>query len=302
MSRVAISLLVGLTCLFATGCARWTAYAVSTEYDDELLISTLSDRRQYSTELGMSHSSPSGAAGEALIRKGTNSVMAVIGALQNSNDPWVRRTCAYILGQIRDTRAVEPLIAALKDPVGDVRSTAADALETLRDPRAIAPLIAALKDGDVPVRIQAAIALRKFPSDPRIVEPMIALLDEKYVQYAAIGTLGEIHDSRVLPAIRQAFKGLDHGAKEKAIDVFMMHRQEPQVFDLISLAAEDDSYWVRLSATRAFGYWVILDPRVVEPLTRLSKDPNKPIRDAALEVLNRREKLLSEKTPTRQPN
>jgi len=289
--------------LFVTGCARCTSFSTRVfEYDDDLLISMLADRRQFLTDFGQRYTSPSYAAANALVHKGTNSVMAVSGALQNSNDPWVRRECAYILGQIRDHRAVDPLIAALKDPVGDVRMSAADALGSLRNSRAIEPLIAALKDDYVPVRNEAAIALRQFPSDPRIVEPLIALLKDNFTQDAAIGTLGEIHDPRVMSAMMRAFKALNPNAKEKAIDVFA-EKLGAQAFDLVVLGADDKSPGIRIFSARAFNYRMILDPRVVEPLIRLSKDEDTYVRKEAIEALNRREKLLLENAskPDRAP-
>jgi HEAT repeat protein len=61
------------------------------------------------------------------------------------------------LGKI--PRAVEPLIAALKDEDVNVRWPAARALGEIKDPRAVEPLIAALKDEELHVRWPAAEAL-----------------------------------------------------------------------------------------------------------------------------------------------
>jgi hypothetical protein len=54
--------------------------------------------------------------------------------------------------------AVEPLIAALKDPVSNLRGNAAEALGRIADPRAARPLIAALKDREPYVVSSAATA------------------------------------------------------------------------------------------------------------------------------------------------
>jgi HEAT repeat protein len=53
----------------------------------------------------------------------------------------VRRAAAEALGKIRDARAVEPLIAALKDANEDVQYTAAEALRSMVDARAVHALI-----------------------------------------------------------------------------------------------------------------------------------------------------------------
>lgn len=57
-----------------------------------------------------------------------------------------RQPAAEALGKLGDVRAVNPLIAALKDKQWDVRLTAAEALGKLKDTRAVEPLITALKD------------------------------------------------------------------------------------------------------------------------------------------------------------
>ena len=56
--------------------------------------------------------------------------------------PDVREQAAFGLGQMRDKRAVQPLIAALKDEDADVREKAVFALGQLRDPAAVEGLAA----------------------------------------------------------------------------------------------------------------------------------------------------------------
>ncbi|NIO20797.1 MAG: hypothetical protein GTN76_08680 [Candidatus Aenigmarchaeota archaeon] len=60
---------------------------------------------------------------------------------------------------IKDPRAVEPLIAALKDENSFVRFSVVEALGLIKDPRTVEPLIAALKDEHSFVRFRAAWAL-----------------------------------------------------------------------------------------------------------------------------------------------
>ena len=111
----------------------------------------------------------------------------------------VRRAAAAALGELKDPRAVEPLISALKD--GDVRNTAARVLgeinpkwrETEEAKRKVPEFISDLKDKDVNVRLAAVWALREL-KDPRAVEPLItALKDEEYmVRFWAAEALEEI--------------------------------------------------------------------------------------------------------------
>ena len=77
----------------------------------------------------------------------------------------------FKIGNVSLPRAIEPLIAALKDKDWSVRRAAAEALGEIGDPRAVEPLIVVLKDGAWGVRKGAAEALRKiieknFGEDP----------------------------------------------------------------------------------------------------------------------------------------
>ena len=61
----------------------------------------------------------------------------------------VRNEAAKRLGVIKDARAVEPLIAALKD--GSIRGSAAGALEVIKDARAVERLLIGLRESDMAV-------------------------------------------------------------------------------------------------------------------------------------------------------
>ena len=103
--------------------------------------------------------------------KDPNEVDRLIGDLKDTS--WqIRWYAASALGEIKDPRAVEPLIATLKnDKNGYVRAMAAWALGEIKDPRAVEPLIAALSDESHGVRKSAPLALREitgkdFGKDP----------------------------------------------------------------------------------------------------------------------------------------
>ncbi|MEI7827471.1 MAG: HEAT repeat domain-containing protein [Euryarchaeota archaeon] len=75
---------------------------------------------------------------------GTN-VDALITAL-NDGSPKVRRSAAETLGELEETRAVEPLTLALKDTDSNVRLSVALALGMIGDASATALLTYALND------------------------------------------------------------------------------------------------------------------------------------------------------------
>jgi len=71
----------------------------------------------------------------------------------------VNEVAALALGEIGDSRAVEPLINALGDENWEVRSTVAKALGKISDDRAIQPLINLLNDKNENVHWHAVQAL-----------------------------------------------------------------------------------------------------------------------------------------------
>lgn len=94
------------------------------------------------------------AAGKALAKIGTPAVDPLIAALRDGPNPNGRQFAAYALGEIKDLRAVEPLIAAMNDPNAHVQFEAFYALVKIGTPT-VEPLIAALKDKDDRVRTRA---------------------------------------------------------------------------------------------------------------------------------------------------
>src|SRR5688500_11977735 len=75
-----------------------------------------------------------------------SNIKGLIKALKYEADSSVRKAAAEALGEIKDVRAVEPLIAILQDIDRDVAMAAAEALGEIKDARAVEPLILALDD------------------------------------------------------------------------------------------------------------------------------------------------------------
>jgi len=94
--------------------------------------------------------------------KAKGDVGGLIKALEYRKDTAVRISAAKALGELKDARTVEPLIAVLKDRDWSVREAAAGALGQLGDSRAVEPLIAVLKDSGKDVHEAAADALKKL--------------------------------------------------------------------------------------------------------------------------------------------
>ena len=120
----------------------------------------------------------------------------------NQDNTVTRLHAIKALGEAKDARAVDPLIAVLKDEKCGL--TAANALAKIGQP-AVTPLSAALKDSSPVARRNAAIALGKI-KDSSAVKPLItALHDENpIVRRNAAKALGEIQDVRAVEPLTAA--------------------------------------------------------------------------------------------------
>jgi HEAT repeat protein len=79
---------------------------------------------------------------ERLVEVGrARAVSPLIALLTSDSDAGVRYCAARALGELADSRAVEPLICALEDRGGEVAFEAAAALGQIRDGRAVIPLL-----------------------------------------------------------------------------------------------------------------------------------------------------------------
>jgi HEAT repeat protein len=140
--------------------------------------------------------------------------------LLQSPDVQVRQFVAYMLGQVGDPRAIEPLIDALQDDNVGVRGAAANALGTIGDQGAapyLRPLLkdtnpqlvvwaafaltrlghdhfphilAGLENGAVEVRRSAILALQQL-RDTRAIEPLLKLLNDQERRFESDSTVAE---------------------------------------------------------------------------------------------------------------
>jgi HEAT repeat protein len=135
-------------------------------------------------------------AQEALERIGKPSVERCAAALKASSDT-VRRYLIEVLGDIKDSRAIEPIGALLDDPNPWLRNQAVRAFLLWDDPRIIPHLIRALRDENYRVR-QSAVWVMGTVHDPRLVQPLIDALKDKdeSVRRGAVKALEEQRNPR----------------------------------------------------------------------------------------------------------
>src|ERR1051325_8688715 len=111
----------------------------------------------------LGNSSVNQAAAEALLGFGAAAIGPLMEVLKSGNGD-ARQAAAFALGELRDKRAVEPLVLVMQtDDVYAVRAAAATALGQIKDPRAIWVLVATLqmRDETTPERQAALEHLRQ---------------------------------------------------------------------------------------------------------------------------------------------
>ena len=184
-------------------------------------------------------------------------VKGLIKAIGYQMDPAERMAAARALGEIRDARAVEPLIAVLKNQreFNPARRAAAWALADIGAP-AVKSLVGTLGDKSGFTREYATEALVEIGGPS--VEPLIAALGDR-------------------SGWANMWGGLDISKTLGKIGI-------PAVEPLIA-ALRGQNASVRMHAAWALGW--IGDNRAVEPLIAALGDQDEHVREAAAEALGR---------------
>ena len=123
--------------------------------------------------------------------------------LLKSEDWWDREAAANALGEIGDTRALQPLFDVIKNDK-DVSNTAKEAIEKIEKAQKkkdeILSLISKIKDADID-----AIKRAGEIGDKRAVKSLIAMLNNRddNVRIVATEALGNIADAEAIPALRK---------------------------------------------------------------------------------------------------
>ena len=176
----------------------------------------------------------------------------------------VQYGAAEALGEIGDSGAVEPLIAALKnDEYSGVRWKAAEALSKIGSP-AVESLIGALRHHDDDVRWKAAIALGEI-GDPRAIDPLIMLLcdQDRFVKSHAALALGAIGEPAVTPLLRALREGDGNLRWGAAIALGKIH--DPRAIEPLIHALADKYENVRAESATSLA---AMGKPALEPLLR----------------------------------
>jgi HEAT repeat protein len=139
--------------------------------------------------------------------------------LNGINDKRTRPQAIDALGRLHSKRAVEPIIATLKNPDRFSTSVAMQALGEIQDPRALQPLCTLLKNRDEVVRRFAATALGRL-DDPEAVGSLTAALKDADdgVRANATKSLGELKNAEAVNALVAVLKDTEESVRVAAVD------------------------------------------------------------------------------------
>lgn len=143
-----------------------------------------------------------------LIYMGTSSVEPLLEVLQDENSSTLHRECIKALGEIRDKRAVKPLLEVLQNKKTSLREEAVKALGQMGDSTVVKPLISVLyNENSSTLRIQTIRALGST-KDKRAVEPLLEALQREIqkpkseantaIIIEVVGALGKIKNERAI--------------------------------------------------------------------------------------------------------
>lgn len=235
------------------------------------LIAALDSNKQHSNDLTIA---------EVLVKFGDSHAVEPLIALLKHQDPYIRMHAVVLLGKTKDPRAIEPLIAALKDV--HIKELAIEALGEIRDPRAFEQLSILLKDDDWAIQRKAIIALGEF-GDSCAIEPLITCLrngdiDTKFWAEDAIKNIKDLHTVKLLiTKLKNHNIGIDKFSANSLRNIGSL-----RAIDLLITALKDHDPYVQKYAEEALEETNIF---AVDPLSAMLYDQDPTIRILATKAL-----------------
>lgn len=152
-------------------------------------------------------------------------------------------------------------------------------LGEMREPRAIDAMIEALRKGDTAEREEAAIALGKIGDKKSLTALEHALEDsDSTVRTMAMGSIASIEDEKVIHILIKALKNDAAPVRWIAAESLGMFLDDRAVEPLIEALKCNDNT-LKKNAAKSLG--MIGNPRAIEPLTEMLSDYDKEVKRAA---------------------
>ena len=215
-------------------------------------------------------------------------VQARIEALTDAGSWNERAAAAERLGRIGHSAAVLPLIATLQDQSEDkqVKSVASLALRNIRDPRAISPLVEALAWDDAAIGQAVADTLEGFM--PQAVPALLDVLKSSKTdsqRYWAVRILGASTDSETTGPLIAALQDRSEKVRAEAARSLGRLKARPAIHSLTETLLRDPLAPVREEAARALGE--IGDEQALEALKQALGELPYEVRAGALTAMEK---------------
>ncbi len=214
--------------------------------------------------------------------------------LQDRDDA-IRAQAAIALGAMGDERAIEPLIAALRDLDKTVRKNTTDALTRIGEP-AVPMLIPLLGDSETSVRVQAAIALRDIGS--RLADPASLRLARDAIVAAFVDFDAPIHSIAIQMLQQMGSQGADwlvplldqrdDAIRAKAAVVLgQIQPERAHEYQIVRYRNDLNSPDASVRAAAVSALAGLADTSLVEQFIALLADEDGAVRKAAADALER---------------
>lgn len=196
--------------------------------------------------------------GEIKEEKAIEALVSILA--ENEEDPELRKNCALALGEIRNTEAVDALADALEDKDNEttVREAAAVALSKMTeapDERVVNALVEAFKDRNLFVRAVAAEAIGKLGAEA--IEPLWEGIRYDYessrLRDAASSALGRMDGTGALEILESHLEDKKWKSRAAAAWIIGELFLEEAVEKLCKILDEDRDLDVRIAAANALG-------------------------------------------------
>lgn len=199
-------------------------------------------------------------------------------------NPSVRQVSATILGNLEAPGAA--LVAALDDPVAEVRAALLKALARAKETSALLEVTACLRDPEPAVRLQAADTLAQLTSFPKGVRahlfPLLSDPEPRVRARVAVILLGYGEHAEASEALRQMSVDEDPSVRGIALEAFA-EWGDPSGFEVAEAALRDALPGVRRRAVIALAS--IDANRCHETLLQKLADEDRSVREATAAIL-----------------
>ncbi|MFB3922725.1 MAG: Npt1/Npt2 family nucleotide transporter [Terriglobia bacterium] len=218
----------------------------------------------------------------ALGRRGGASYVDRVTSLLNDSDPRVRANVVEALAATRDPALPEKLQPLLNDPSTRTRVNTVLTIAAIQGTNAAAeslPMIRELARGDKQARSTATFALGRLPLDDSM-DLLVELLHDRElrIRCEAAQALGRIGTPRVISPLIESLAGpaeLRHDVR-RALAAILTRCGESCIREMVDAALNSERVEIRSELADVLGR--LKNPKVIEPLVELLKDPEWRVR------------------------